>query len=80
MSKITNTRKATYYIGTVMMVLGFILFISVFFSVAMFMNNPFGSSKGPSFTNSILGMVLLIIGSIVKNIGAKGAAGSGQYF
>ena len=77
MAKITKKRKATYYVGIGMMVLGFILFISVFFSFASFMSNPFEGSGTPSFTNSILGMVLIIAGSIVMNIGAKGTAGSG---
>lgn len=77
MAKITKQRKVTYYIGIGMTVLGFILFISVFFSVAMFMNNPFGGSRQPSFMNSILGMVLMIAGSFVSRIGAHGAAGSG---
>ena len=77
MAKIAKERKITYYIGIGMMILGFILFISVFFSFAGFMNNPFEGSGSPSFTNSILGMVLMIAGSIVRNIGAKGAAGSG---
>ncbi len=77
MAKITKQRKATYYIGLGMTVLGFILFISVLFSAAMFMNNPFGASREPSFMNSVLGMVLMIFGSFVSKIGAHGAAGSG---
>lgn len=82
MAKISNERKAAYYIGIGMIVLGFILFISVFFSAASFMNNPFsgsfnGMNRGPSFMNAVIGMVLIIAGSIVANIGAKGAAGSG---
>lgn len=77
MAKITKQRKAIYYIGLGMTVLGFILFISVFFSVAMFMNGPFGASREPAFMNSVLGMVLMIAGSVVLRIGAQGAAGSG---
>lgn len=81
MSKISNERKATYYIGMGMMILGFILFISVFFSMAGFMSSPsdgvFGMGGGPSFGTPIIGMVLMISGSIVMKIGAKGAAGSG---
>lgn len=81
MAKISNERKATYYIGMGMMILGFILFISVFFSVASLMNGPFdggfGMGGGPSFGNGIIGMVLMISGSVVMNIGARGAAGSG---
>lgn len=76
MSKISKERKATYYIGMGMIVLGFILFISVFFFVAGSMKDPFRSSP-PPFSNSIIGMILMIVGSIVSNIGAKGAAGSG---
>lgn len=77
MAKIKTERKVTYYIGIGMMALGFILFISVFFSAARFMDDPFGANSSPSFSNSVIGMVLMIAGSIVMNIGAKGAAGSG---
>lgn len=77
MSKISNKRKLTYYIGIGMMVLGFLLFISVFFLVVISMNNPFGFSVQPPFINSVVGMVLMIAGSFVMNIGAKGTAGSG---
>lgn len=78
MAKISKERKATYYIGIGMIVLGFILFISIFFSVASFIRNPaFGGRSHPSFINAIIGMVLMITGSIVMNIGARGSAGSG---
>lgn len=80
MSKISKERKITYYIGLGLIVLGFILFISVFFSVADTMNDPMMAmmeDKGPNFTGPILGFVLIILGSIITNIGAKGAAGSG---
>jgi hypothetical protein len=78
MSKITTQRKATYYIGMGMIVIGFILFISVFFQAASMMNDPFGKfNREPSFSNSIIGMLLMIAGSIVMSIGAKGTAGSG---
>lgn len=76
MAKITRERKATYYIGIGMMVLGFILFISVFFAAASLMDDPFGGGT-PSFSNPVIGMVLMIAGSVVMNIGAKGVAGSG---
>lgn len=78
MSKIPKERKVAYYIGMGMMIVGFLLFISVFFSVASFMSNDnMNFSAGPSFGNSIWGMLLFIIGGIVMSIGAKGAAGSG---
>lgn len=82
MAKISNERKATYYVGIGMIVLGVILFFSVFFSAARFMNNPFGGggfmmNRGPSFMNAVIGMVFIIAGTVVANIGARGAAGSG---
>lgn len=77
MSKLSNERKVTYYIGMGIMILGFILFISVFFQVANLINDPFTASKPPSFTNPMIGFILIIIGSVVSKIGAKGAAGSG---
>lgn len=77
-AKISNERKATYYIGMGLIVIGFILFISVFFQVAGFMNDPFSElGREPSFLNPVLGMVFMIVGSIVMSVGAKGAAGSG---
>lgn len=77
MAKITKQRQVTYYIGIVMMVIGFLLFISVFIATARFMNDPFMYEMKPSFTNPIIGMILMIAGTVVMNIGAKGAAGSG---
>ena len=80
MTKITKKRKVIYYIGIGMTVLGFILFISVFFTVANFMSSPFegmNSGKVPQFRNLILGMIFMIAGAIVMNVGARGAAGSG---
>jgi hypothetical protein len=77
MTKISKERKVTYYIGIGMIILGFILFISVFFSAASFMSKPNMSEGGPSFMNAIIGMIFIIGGGIVSNIGAKGAAGSG---
>lgn len=78
MSKISNERKITYYIGMAMMALGFILFISTFFDVASFMDDPFFHGDfGVSFTKAVIGMVLMIAGIFVMNIGAKGTAGSG---
>lgn len=75
MSKISKERKATYYIGMGILILGLILFISVFFSFASGINDPFGDP--PPFSNALIGMVLMIVGGIVSNIGAKGVAGSG---
>ncbi len=77
MAKITKNRKVTYYIGLGMILVGFILFMSVFFSVASSMNDPFGNNTSNPFMNAVWGMILMITGTIVMNIGARGAAGSG---
>ncbi len=81
MTNIPQERKAMYYIGSGLMVLGFILFISVFFTVSSYSDDPFasmgGMSSGPSFGNALWGFLLIIIGAVVKNIGARGVAGSG---
>lgn len=77
MGKISKERKATYYVGIGMTIIGFLLFISVFFFAASFINDPFSGGRTPPFSNAIIGMILLITGVLVMNIGAKGAAGSG---
>lgn len=74
--KISSERKAIYYTGMVLVVIGFILFISTFFTFAV----GFGGFNVPSrlsIISPIIGMVLIIIGSILMAIGRKGAAGSG---
>lgn len=76
MSKISKERKATYYVGLGILVIGFILFFSVFVSVAVSFANP-SEFNIPPFQNGIFGFILIIAGVIVTNIGAKGAAGSG---
>jgi hypothetical protein len=78
MSKIPQGRKVTYYIGIGIMILGFILFFSVFFSAAKMTNDPFSMMNGfPPFQNAVIGIILIPVGAGVMNIGARGAAGSG---
>ncbi|MDF2589117.1 MAG: hypothetical protein K0S41_2958, partial [Anaerocolumna sp.] len=50
---------------------------SVFVSVSNVVSSHSFSGNGPSFNNAIIGMILMIAGTFVSNIGAKGAAGSG---
>ena len=73
MSKISKERKITYYIGMGMVVLGFILFVSFFFSFVESMK----TFEPPAFLNAVIGMILMIAGALVSNIGVRGAAGSG---
>lgn len=75
MSKISKERKLAFYIGKGIMVIGFILFISVFFFFTRAMNDPFGSP--PPFINAVIGIILLIVGNVISQIGEKGIAGSG---
>lgn len=79
MSRISKERKATYYIGMGILILGFILFFSVFISAAGIMAKPndFNNFRVPPFQNAIFGFILIGVGSAVMNIGAKGAHGSG---
>ena len=78
MSKISNKRKTTYYVGLGMIILGIILFLSVFVMFAKMMGEPdLMFSKQPPFINAVIGIILMIAGEYVTNIGAKGAAGSG---
>lgn len=66
-----------YYIGMGMTIIGVMLFLSVF--VIAFTGDPFelmASGRNP-MANGIFGFILIFIGGIVMNIGARGAAGSG---
>ena len=68
-----------FYIGMVVGVIGFLLFISTFFSAASSVGDfsnfePRGRSLG---TRAVLGMVMMIAGGIMVRIGRMGLAGSG---
>lgn len=70
--QVSEGRKTLYYIGMALMVLGVVLFISVFFT--MMNADPFSP---PTFSAPIIGFVLIIIGSVLMGIGRMGLAGSG---
>jgi len=78
MSKeLSNNRKVLYYTGNLISVIGFLSFISVFFTA--FLSNPFemmSSSYNP-MAPAFIGIFLIIIGQFISNIGLKGKAGSG---
>ncbi len=78
---ISQGRKTLYYVGLALMVIGFLLFISVFFTVAAAFSDPFGFGTANLFGSfmgrGFLGMLLIIAGQFLMRIGARGAAGSG---
>ena len=77
--QIPPERKTIFYIGMAIGVIGFISFISTFFSAA----SSFGDftnfeQRGRSMsTRAVIGMVMMIAGGIMVNIGRMGLAGSG---
>jgi len=76
MSKeISKNRKTLYYVGNGISLIGFILFLSVFFTAFL---NPFDmmSSSNP-MANGFIGFILIIIGQSISILGARGLAGSG---
>ena len=80
MSKqISDERKSLYSIGMILIVIGFILFFSVFITGAMnFGNfNDFQARTQSSMFRAVGGMALIVIGKILQSIGAQGMAGSG---
>lgn len=72
-------RKFLYYLGNIIIVIGFIMFFSVFFSFfSIFKNSDdLGFGFFSSFQYSFIGFLLIFIGTILKNIGIRGLAGSG---
>ncbi len=78
-NKISNERKSIYYLGLGLTVLGVVLFMSSFFIGASGMDLGFGMDMGmPSFFKvALIGMICIMVGGVLMNIGAKGAAGSG---
>jgi hypothetical protein len=80
MSKhISSERKATYYIGLGLMVLGGLMFASTFVTFIMKFGDftNFESDARSGMLRAFGGMVLLIVGGILRGIGALGVAGSG---
>ena len=79
MSKISAQRKTTYYVGNAIAIIGVICFLSTFVSAASnFGNFDNFEARGQSMgLRAITGMIMIIVGAVVSNIGARGLAGSG---
>lgn len=77
---ISGERKTLYYVGMGLSVIGFVLFVSVFFSVLGLMGrDPFSPGYNPlgAFIRAPIGILLLIAGQFMMRAGARGLAGSG---
>jgi len=84
--QISRKRKAIYYSGMGVMVLGGLLFLSNFFidpfsdpfsgPLSGPFSDPFSSMKGMA-VRGVGGIVLLLVGAIMMVVGIRGAAGSG---
>ena len=73
---ISENRKAGFYIGTGIMIIGYLMFFSVFLT---FMS---GSGDSSSMGSAFMfrgggGMVLVAFGAFLRNVATKGLAGSG---
>ncbi len=77
--QISPERKALHYIGLVVGVIGFLLFLSTFFSAARSFGDftNFEHRARSEFTRALIGMVMMIAGGIMTGIGRWGLAGAG---
>ncbi len=77
--QISEDRKAAYYIGMALMVIGGLLFASTFVTFAAHFGdfNNFESRAKSEMFRAFGGMALIVIGGIVRAVGAAGLAGSG---
>jgi len=77
--QVSPERKKTYYVGMAMMLAGFLCFGSVFVTGALHFGNfdNFNSRGRSEMARGIIGMGLMIVGTIVRNAGRFGLAGSG---
>ena len=76
---ISPERKGLFYVGTVLMVIGVLSFLSTFVTFAMHFgdfSNFEGHAKSDMF-RAFGGMALIVIGAALRGVGARGLAGSG---
>ena len=77
--QVSEGRRTAYYVGMVLMIIGGLLFASVFVTFAMHFGDftDFEPTAKLGMLQAIGGVVLLIVGGIIRGIGARGLAGSG---
>ena len=79
---ISSERKAAYYVGNIITLIGLALFLSTFVGVICIIADPPSISESGrvaawTFGRAIVGFIMIIIGQVVANIGKRGLAGSG---
>jgi hypothetical protein len=76
---VSPERKAAYYLGTAFQVVGLLLFLSVFVTGAMHFGDSshFDAEVKSSAFRAFGGMVVAIVGGMIRKVGARGLAGSG---
>ncbi len=77
--KISEDRKAAYYVGLLLQIFGGLLFGSVFVTFIMRFGDftDFVGRTRSEGLRAFCGMALMMIGGIIRGVGAKGLAGSG---
>lgn len=77
--QLSEGRKTAYYAGMALMIAGFLLFASTFVTFAANFGDfsNFQSDARSGMVRAFGGIALLIVGGIVRGIGARGMAGSG---
>jgi len=77
--QISEERKAIFYIGTILMVVGGLLFLSTFVTSILSFGDfsNFESRARSAGVRAFGGMILLMIGGAIRGVGARGLAGSG---
>jgi len=76
---ISGERKAAYYLGAGLMILGAVLFLSTFVTFATHFGDfsNFESNAKSEMFRAFAGMALVVVGRMIRGIGARGLAGSG---
>lgn len=77
--QVSPERKAIYYAGMAIGVVGILLFLSVFVSGAMNFGNfdHFNERVRSDALRAISGMAMMMVGGVIAGIGRMGPAGSG---
>jgi hypothetical protein len=77
--QISDSRKAAYYIGGAISLVGMLLFMSVFVTSALHFGD-FANFEGRAtseMSRAIGGMILMMVGKFLQSIGQRGLAGAG---